>query len=447
MTKRLAHIPFSPARCPVFYGWPVVAVGALGVLMSVPGQTMGVSVFTDSLLTALGLTRGQLSTAYMCGTIGSACLMPYAGRLYDRLGSRIMAVVASVSLAVVLVVLSRSDAVAGHVATTLGLAAPTAAYAVIALAFFALRFWGQGVLTLTSHNMVAKWFDRRRGLASGLSGILTALGFSIAPLALDGLIRQFGWRGAWVVMAAVVGGLFAFVASALYRDNPEDCGLRPDGVPPAEPETSDDEGAAEPCWTLAEARRTWAFWTFSLSLALSALYTTGLTFHVVSIFDAAGMTRTQAVMIFLPISVVAVLARFACGWLSDRVALQWLLAGMLASMATSMVGLSHLKPGWPVAMIVAGNGLSTGIFGLLSAVTWANFFGRRHLGAISGLNMSMIVLLSAIGPVLFSTSLSRTGSYRLAALVCLLATAVLLAAAVCARHPGKSPDSTRPFTR
>jgi len=117
VTKRLAHIPFSPARCPVFYGWPVVAVGALGVLMSVPGQTMGVSVFTDSLLTALGLTRGQLSTAYMCGTIGSACLMPYAGRLYDRLGSRVMAVVASVSLAIVLVVLSRSDVVAGHVAT------------------------------------------------------------------------------------------------------------------------------------------------------------------------------------------------------------------------------------------------------------------------------------------------------------------------------------------
>jgi nitrate/nitrite transporter NarK len=47
---------------------------------------------------------------------------------------------------------------------------------------------------------------------------------------------------------------------------------------------------------------------------------------VVSIFGAAGMTRTQAVMIFLPISVVAVLARFASGWLSDRVALQWLLA-------------------------------------------------------------------------------------------------------------------------
>lgn len=435
MRKQLAHIPFSPAKCPVFYGWPIAAAGALGVLMSVPGQTMGVSVFTDSLLTALDLTRNQLSTAYMCGTVGSACLMPYAGRVYDRLGSRVMAVLASLCLALALVVLSRSDALAGHVASLFGLVAPTAAYAVIVLGFFALRFWGQGVLTLTSHNMVSKWFDRRRGLATGISGILSALGFAIAPLALDILIRRFGWRGAWMVLAALIGGIFAVVASALYRDNPEDCGLRPDGVSEDDYGVSGTEATAEVSWTLAQARRTGVFWIFSLSLALSALYTTGLTFHGVSIFEAAGMQRSEAVMIFLPISAVAVLARFASGWLSDRIVLNILLAVMLAAMATSMIGLSHLRAGWPVVMVIAGNGAATGVFGLLSAITWAKYFGRCHLGAISGLNMCMIVLFSAVGPVLFSQSLSWTGTYRFAALVCLIATAVLLAASFQVRRP------------
>lgn len=435
MANRMAHIPFSPAKCPVFYGWPVVGVGALGILMSVPGQTMGVSVFTDSLLTVLGLTRDQLSTAYMCGTLGSACLLPYAGRLYDRLGSRVMAVVASVCLSLALVGLSRSDALAGYVAARLGLAVPVAAYGVIVVGFLALRFWGQGVLTLTSRNMVSKWFDRRRGLAVGLSGILTASGFSIAPLALDGLIRQFGWRGAWVMLAIVVGGFFAFIASVLYRDNPEECGLQPDGVSKEQREAEARETTSEPCWTLAQARRTAAFWTFSLSLALSALYTTGLTFHVVSIFQAVEMTRSQAVMIFLPMSGVAVVTRFLTGWLSDRMALNLLLVAMLTFMATSMIGLSNLKPGWPVAMVIIGNGVTTGMFGLLSTVTWANFFGRRHLGAISGLNMSMIVLFSAVGPVLFSRSLSWTGAYRSAGVACLLATAVLFVAALRVRRP------------
>jgi MFS transporter, OFA family, oxalate/formate antiporter len=91
--------------------------------------------------------------------------------------------------------------------------------------------------------------------------------------------------------------------------------------------------------------------------------------------------------------------------------------------------------GWPVVLVVAGNGIATGVFGLLSAVTWAKYFGCRHLGAISGLNMCMIVLFSAVGPVLFSQSLSWTGTYRSAALVCLIATVVLLAASFRVRPP------------
>jgi len=142
MARRAVDTPFAPARFPVFYGWAIVVFGTVGVLMSVPGQTMGVSVFTDSLLGALGLSRDQLSMAYMCGTLGSACLLPYAGKLYDRLGSRAMAVIASLSLALVLIALSRSDVLARYVSGRLGIAAPITAYAVIMLGFFALRFWG-----------------------------------------------------------------------------------------------------------------------------------------------------------------------------------------------------------------------------------------------------------------------------------------------------------------
>ena len=44
--------PFAPRNLPFFYGWWLAAVGTLGILASMPGQTMGVSVFTDQLLEA-----------------------------------------------------------------------------------------------------------------------------------------------------------------------------------------------------------------------------------------------------------------------------------------------------------------------------------------------------------------------------------------------------------
>ena len=417
MKQRLARIPFSPDKCPVFYGWPIMAAGALGILMSVPGQTMGVSVFTDYLMDALRLSRGQLSSAYMLGTIGSACLLPAAGKLCDKFGSRCTAVSAGVALALVLLLLSRSDRIAGATAGLLDISATMAAFGVISLCFLALRFCGQGVLTLASHNMMAKWFDRKRGLASGFSGLCVTLGFSAAPLGLDLLIRHFGWRGAWMALAGASGCVFALFAWTFYRDNPEDCGLRPDGVAP-DSLIADNPPENEAAHTREQALRTPAFWVFSLGLALFGMYMTGLTFHIVSIFETSDMTRGEAVMIFLPGSVLAVLTHMLAGWLSDRMALGWLLAAMLAALVVSATGLFLLEPGLPMALLIVGNGVAGGLFGLLSAVTWVRFFGRRHLGAISGVHMSVNVFCSAIGPVLFSQSLGWGGSYDIAACVC-----------------------------
>jgi hypothetical protein len=62
-------------------------------------------------------------------------------------------------------------------------------------------------------------------------------------------------------------------------------------------------------------------------------------------------------------------------------------------------------------MVVLGNGLCGATLGTLASVTWPNFYGRRHLGAISGFNMSVTVFASAIGPWLFSQCRGWTNSY------------------------------------
>jgi len=48
--KYCCNKPFSPARLPFFYGWIILFAGIIGMLMSVPGQTVGVSAFTEDLL-------------------------------------------------------------------------------------------------------------------------------------------------------------------------------------------------------------------------------------------------------------------------------------------------------------------------------------------------------------------------------------------------------------
>ena len=70
---------------------------------------MGMAVFTDQFIEVLGLSRTELSMAYLVGTIGSSLLLTRAGRWYDRLGGRIMVALASLVLALMLLFISATD--------------------------------------------------------------------------------------------------------------------------------------------------------------------------------------------------------------------------------------------------------------------------------------------------------------------------------------------------
>ena len=109
MMKRHCNKPFPPSKVPFFYGWVILAAGTIGILMSIPGQTMGVSVFTENLLSDLQINRNNLSLAYLVGTLGSGLMITRAGKLYDKHGARVMTFIAGVMLGLMLVYLTRVD--------------------------------------------------------------------------------------------------------------------------------------------------------------------------------------------------------------------------------------------------------------------------------------------------------------------------------------------------
>jgi len=71
---------------PIDYGWVVLAAGTLGMLMTMPGQTVGVSVFLDPIIADLGVPRSLVSLLYMVGTLTGALALPWIGRWIDRVG-------------------------------------------------------------------------------------------------------------------------------------------------------------------------------------------------------------------------------------------------------------------------------------------------------------------------------------------------------------------------
>ncbi|MCP3917664.1 MAG: MFS transporter [bacterium] len=436
--------PLRPTLVPVFYGWVVLGVGAIGILASIPGQTMGVSVFSDHLIEATGLSRVRLANAYLIGTLASGLLLPFGGRLLDRFGERVTAIVSSIALGVALLGLSQVDRAARAVAGVAGVGAGAIAFVYLACGFSLLRFSGQGMLTLASRNMVPKWFERRRGLASGLLSVIVSLGFSIAPLVLAAWIRSAGgWREAWIELAAACGLGMSLVAWLFYRDDPEQCGLRMDGRPANGGSAADPSGgeASDPRnYDLAFALRTGAFWAVTLTLSIHSAFITGITFHIVDLGAAAGLDQDAAVGLFPPIAVVGVTVGFLSGAAADRFRLRTIVAAMLVFEAIGYFAITGLAEPLPRAVAILGLGGTSGCFGTLTTVAAAKLFGRTHLGSVSSAQMSSLVMSSALGPSLLAISRDTLDSYGPALVVGGVLPLLVLALAFLARDPAPRGD-------
>ncbi len=411
-----ARWPFDVRRAPFFYGWVIWLVSTIGFLMSVPGQTMGMAVFTDPFIDAFDLTRTQLSFAYLIGTIGSAVLLTRAGRWYDRVGARVMIVAASVALGVCVLLISSIDILAHWITSLVPLNFASVSFALILLGYFGVRFSGQGILTSASRNVLLVWFEKRRGLVSGVRGVFVSLGFSLAPLLLALMIDDFGWRGALWILAGAVGVLFALMALLLTRDTPESCGLQPDGGLAVE---AHDISLNDPNIRAAQARRSPVFWIYAAGLSMHALFGTAVTFHIVAIFAEAGRGRDEAFGYFFPQAIVSLSVNLVASWFADRAPLKPFLILMLVGFITGAAGLLNLHSNAGYWLLVVGFGAGGGLWGVLSNLAFIRYFGRLHLGEISGMNTSLTVFASAIGPAFFSIGTDLFGTYQAAEWICL----------------------------
>lgn len=386
---------------PVFYGWIVLAVGTLGVIMTSPGQTYAVSIFIEHFIQDLGLSRSVVSTLYSLGTVAGSLALPLIGRAIDRRGARFMVVVISVVFGLACI----------YMGTVRGLFT-------LALGFIAIRMFGQGSLGLVSENAINQWWVRRRGMALGLSGLFASLlGLGAFPSLINWLIPQIGWRLSYAVLGGLLLAVMAPLGYLFFRERPESYGLQPDG------DAGDDaEGDArqplarriEENWTRSEALKTAAFWIIAAGLSTLAMMQTGLFFHMVSIFADNGLPTTVAASVFLPIAVTTALVNLSSGVLVDRIPLRFALATALFLQALALWMGQHLAT-VPLAFLFGMVlGASTGLFRTGAGVAWARTFGRSHLGSISGVAATILIFGAALGPVPLGFARDALGSYDLA---------------------------------
>lgn len=358
-----------------------IASGFLLTLFSGFGQTFYIAIFAGHLKAELGISDGQFGSLYTVGTLASAALLVWAGKLADRYPIRWLGV----------------GVLAGLATVSLGMASVTST-TMLAVVLFGLRFFGQGASTHVAMTAMARWFNRKRGRAIAMA----VLGFSLSeaafPLLAVGGIGLIGWRLTWVA-ATVVVVLVAMPILVVL--------LRYERMPTVGAIVSSDGGdeAARRHWTRGEVLKSPLFYAMLPGLLAPSFIVTGILFNQVTIVEIKGWELSWFAASFPVLAGVGVVAALAAGWAIDRVGARRLLPGILIPTGLAILLLTSSTQAWILPVFMGLLGLAHGVTSTVSGALWAELYGTDHLGAIRSIVTAGMVFASALSPGLMGVLL------------------------------------------
>ena len=421
--QRLAH------RLPFYYGWVVLYSAATTQVVRNSAASLTIAVFMIPLADDLGWSRTLIAGAASVGGLVASGVSPLVGLLVDRYGAR-QVLAASVFI--------------------MGLSTIALAWATVPVAFYIAygisRVIFASPVPIGASVVVSRWFVRMRGRTNGILFASHSIGLIAFPLIASAVIASRGWQDAWIVLGALVWIIALVPVTFLIVQRPEDLGLRPDGD--AEPSATDTAGAPapeEPAWTLKEAMRTPALWLLAAGVGTLFLVQAGINTHM------AALLRDQGLSLFLSGVGLSLNAAFmgagslAWGWIAERLPVRYVLAGV--AVAVAVPALLFLTADTTAKALAISSLFGFGVGGMLSVppVAYADYYGRRSLGAIRGVTEPFTSLEQAVGAVASGIVYDLTGSYAIALIAFAILGGVTAAVILFAKPPRRPPAPNLPL--
>ncbi|HXN21482.1 MAG TPA: MFS transporter [Candidatus Dormibacteraeota bacterium] len=389
----------------LFYGWWVVLTAAIGLLLGyAPIFVFSFGVFVKSFVKEFHSSRTQISLAFTLANIMVSVGCPLAGRLADRFDARRVILPATLIFSFLLISFQ-------FVSTSLWQ---------LYLVFLALGLAGSATAPVPYLRVVSNWFDRRRGLALGLSMAGLGTGAIVMPPVAQRLITLFGWRSAYAALS-ILGLTVAIPMVALFlKDSPEEKGLLPDGG--VDSHLPSGKWPEKQGLTWAEARGGSTFWWMLCAFSLVGASVHACVIHLVSLLTDHGVTSENAALASSALGIALLLGRVGSGYVLDRFFAPYVAIFFFSGVACGLT-LLWIGAGGASAFVGASLvGLGMGAEGDLIAYFTSRYFGLRSFGEIYGYLFSAFTLSGALGPLLMAIGFDRAGSYRAPLLFFLIAT-------------------------
>jgi MFS family permease len=359
--------------------WALLGFGFTAVFWGNFGQSFFVAWFGADIQRTLGLSASEYGSAYSLATLVSAATVVWAGGLIDRVSLRTYAVAVALGLAVALTVLSQAN---GLLTLLLG--------------FYLLRLFGQSLLPHGGMTSMSRYFVAERGRAISIAMSGVPLGEIVLPLMAVAMIAAIGWQASFGLIAvAAVLVLIPFMLWLLSRSEL-----------PLTPVATGEKAAASLAGEMPGAGRRemlhdYRFWLALPGLMANPFLITGVFIHQNFLVVDKGWSLSWLATCFVVYGAVHWLSSLVSGVLVDRFKGPRLVGVFLLPMLLSMLVAALMSGDIAALLMLALLGMSAGSSPPITGSLWPEIYGTRKLGAIRSMMMAVMVLATAISPVLF----------------------------------------------
>ena len=375
----------------------IVLASALGLAFGY--SSIGIvsfGVFVRPLSEEFGWGRGDMSLALTLMSIAIIFLSPLAGTLLDRHGVRRVLIPSILFFGIVIAALSLMTGSLVHY---------YAMYLLMALAAVCT--------TPASYSrVVVAWFDAHRGLALGVALAGIGVGTAVIPPFVQLLTENFGWRFAFLGIAALII-LVSLPAVAAWISEPAK--VLPGGA------VREEEG-----FTFRESIGSRQFLFIAASFLLLGIMSGGILAHLVPLLTDRGVEPAVAARVASVLGVTLVGARLLTGYLLDRFYAPVVVAIFLSGPVIGVIVLMSGAAGVPAILAVVLVGLGIGAEMDFMSYLVSRYFGLRAFSRLYGLIYSSITVGIAIGPLVMGYSQQISGTYDIGLRVLLFASAVAI---------------------
>lgn len=386
-------VPLYRFNDKLYYGW-VVVISILFISTVLFGISGSYGFFFKSLQAEFSLTRATTSAITSTSRILAGFMSLGAGYVLDKYGPRKVIFLMGLFTGISLLLTSQTQS-------------PWQLFITYSL----LLSMGIGAVFVVPTAIVARWFDRKRGLAIGIS--LSGSGFGMimmAPLATF-LIVNYNWRIAYIAIGLIAWAVI-LPLSGLLKRGPSDAGTAIDGRRNSSIEKQDSKSYTR--INPVSLSKVFSSRSFLSVLFIWAFFGCNVFFvftHLVPHILDMGFSPGEAAAVVSVMGVAGIAGRILMGLASDRLGRKKVVASGAFLQFMVMLWMLWAQELWMFYLFAIVFGFAYSGYASSVAALISDVFGLSRIGTIFGALEVSFGIGAALGPFIGGLVFDLNGSY------------------------------------